>query len=301
MDRRTFLASAGSVAAAAQLAAGAGYEPGVSAAAASAALGGFTGFYRGPVYRHSVCRWCYGGFELGDLCTRVKAMGYSSVELLSENEWATVRDAGLACAVANGPTSIVEGMNRRETHDRIIKEAERLLPLVAKAGIPQMIVFSGNRRGMADDEGLANCADCLRRMMPAAKAEGVTIIMELLNSKVDHRDYMCDRTPWGVRLAEAVGDDRFRLLYDIYHMQVMEGDVIRTIRDHAKWIGHYHTGGVPGRNEIGAKQELQYPAICAAIAGTGYAGYIGQEFIPALDPMESLQSAITLCRDPRIG
>lgn len=228
-------------------------------------------------------------------------MGYGSVELLSENEWSAVRDAGLGCAVANGPTSIVEGMNRRETHDRIVKEAERLLPLVAKAGIPQMIVFSGNRRGMPDDEGLANCADCLRRIMPAAKAEGVTIIMELLNSKVDHRDYMCDRTAWGVRLAEAVGDDRFRLLYDIYHMQVMEGDVIRTIRDHAKWIGHYHTGGVPGRHEIGAKQELQYPAICAAIAGTGYAGYIGQEFIPALDPMESLQSAITLCRDPRIG
>jgi hydroxypyruvate isomerase len=226
-------------------------------------------------------------------------MGYGSVELLSEDEWGVVRDAGLQCAVSNGPTSIVEGMNRRETHDRIVKEAERLLPLVAKAGIPQMIVFSGNRRGMADDEGLANCAECLRRIMPAANAEGVTVIMELLNSKVDHRDYMCDRTPWGVRLAEAVGDDRFRLLYDIYHMQVMEGDVIRTIRDHAKWIGHYHTGGVPGRNEIGTAQELFYPAICAAIAGTGFTGFIGQEFIPALDPMQGLQAAISLCRDPR--
>ncbi len=297
MDRRAFLASAGSVAAAAQLVQG----EGVATVTADAALGGFTGYYRGPVYRHSVCRWCYGGFELNDLCSRVKAMGYRSVELLSEHEWSAVRDAGLACAVANGPTSIVEGMNRRETHDRIVTEAERLLPLVAKAGIPQMIVFSGNRRGMPDDEGLANCADCLRRIMPAAKAEGVTIVMELLNSKVDHRDYMCDRTTWGVRLAEAVGEDRFRLLYDIYHMQVMEGDVIRTIRDHAKWIGHYHTGGVPGRHEIGTGQELQYPAICAAIAGTGYAGYIGQEFIPALDPMESLRSAIALCRDPRIG
>ncbi|MEY4832309.1 MAG: hypothetical protein RL527_522 [Planctomycetota bacterium] len=267
----------------------------------SAAVEGIVSANRGPTYGHSVCRWCYGGFELKDLCARVKAMGYGSVELLSESEWNVVQDAGLACAVANGPTSIVEGMNRRETHDRIVKEAERLLPLVAKAGIPQMIVFSGNRRGMPDDEGLANCADCLRRIMPAAKAEGVTIVMELLNSKVDHRDYMCDRTPWGVRLAEAVGDDRFRLLYDIYHMQVMEGDVIRTIRDHSKWIGHYHTGGVPGRNEIGTTQELFYPAICAAIAGTGYTGFIGQEFIPALDPMESLRSAITLCRDPRAG
>jgi len=297
MDRRTFLASAGSVAAAAQLACGST----VAAAMPGAAVEGIVSSNRGPTYGHSVCRWCYGGFELKDLCARVKAMGYGSVELLSESEWAVVHDAGLACAVANGPTSIVEGMNRRETHDRILKEAERLLPLVAKAGIPQMIVFSGNRRGMPDDEGLANCADCLRRIMPAAKAEGVTIVMELLNSKVDHRDYMCDRTPWGVRLAEAVGDDRFRLLYDIYHMQVMEGDVIRTIRDHSKWIGHYHTGGVPGRNEIGMTQELFYPAICAAIAGTGYTGFIGQEFIPALDPMESLRSAITLCRDPRAG
>ncbi|WP_353268742.1 TIM barrel protein [Gemmatimonas sp.] len=297
MDRRTFLASAGSVAAAAQLARGST----VAAAMPGAAVEGIVSSNRGPTYGHSVCRWCYGGFELKDLCARVKAMGYGSVELLSESEWSVVHDAGLACAVANGPTSIVEGMNRRETHDRILKEAERLLPLVAKAGIPQMIVFSGNRRGMPDDEGLANCADCLRRIMPAAKAEGVTIVMELLNSKVDHRDYMCDRTPWGVRLAEAVGDDRFRLLYDIYHMQVMEGDVIRTIRDHSKWIGHYHTGGVPGRNEIGMTQELFYPAICAAIAGTGYTGFIGQEFIPALDPMESLRSAITLCRDPRAG
>jgi len=269
------------------------------ATSAGPAVGGFTGQSSGQTYGHSVCRWCYGGFELKDLCARVKAMGYGSVELLGENEWPTVHDAGLACAVANGPTSIREGMNRRETHDRIVKESERLLPLVAKAGIPQMIVFSGNRRGMPDDEGLANCAECLRRLMPAAKAEGVTVVMELLNSKVDHRDYMCDRTPWGVRLAESVGDDRFRLLYDIYHMQIMEGDVIRTIRDHSQWIGHYHTGGVPGRNEIGTKQELYYPAICAAIAATGYTGYIGQEFIPALDPMESLQSAITLCRDPR--
>jgi hydroxypyruvate isomerase len=226
-------------------------------------------------------------------------MGYAGVDLLSEDEWPTVRDAGLVCVVANGPTSIVEGMNRRETHDRIVKEAERLLPLVAKAGIPQMVVFSGNRRSMADEEGLANCAECLRRMMPAAKAEGVTIIMELLNSKVDHRDYMGDRTAWGVRLAEAVGDERFRLLYDIYHMQVMEGDVIRTIRDHSKWIGHYHTGGVPGRHEIDAKQELNYPAICQAIASTRYNGFIGQEFIPALDPMESLRSAITICRNPQ--
>ncbi len=252
-------------------------------------------------YLHSVCRWCYGGFELKDLCSRVAPMGYSSIELLQPEEWAVVYDAGLTCAVAMGPTSIGQGMNREETHDRIVKESERLLPLVAKAGIPQMIVFSGNRRGMPDDEGLANCATCLRRIMPAAKAEGVTVIMELLNSKVDHKDYMCDRTAWGVRLAQAVNDDRFRLLYDIYHMQVQEGDVIHTLRDAAPWISHYHTGGVPGRHEIGTTQELYYPAICKAIADTGFVGCIGQEFIPANDPMAGLAQAIEQCRDPRLG
>lgn len=226
-------------------------------------------------------------------------MGYGSIELLGPNDWPVVQGVGLQCAVANGPTSIVQGMNRIDTHDDIVRESERLLPLIAKAGIPQMIVFSGNRRGMPDEEGLANCAACLQRIVPAAKAEGVTVVMELLNSKVDHKDYMADRTAWGVRLCEAVNDDRFRLLYDIYHMQVMEGDVIRTIRDNAKWIGHYHTGGVPGRHEIGASQELHYPAICSAIAATGYTGFIGQEFIPANDPMAGLEAAIALCRDPR--
>ena len=174
-------------------------------------------------------------------------------------------------------------------------EAERLLPLVAKAGIKQMIVFSGNRRGMADDEGLANCADCLRRMMPAAKAEGVTIVMELLNSKVDHRDYMCDRTAWGARLAEAVGDDRFRLLYDIYHMQVMEGDLIRTITRHQQHIRHYHTAGNPGRADLDAAQEIAYPAVMRAIVATGFTGFVAHEFIPRGDPLAALRQALMQC------
>ncbi len=218
-----------------------------------------------------------------------------SIELLSEPDWAIVQQRGLDCAVANGPCSIQKGINRVENHDAIVQEAERLLPLVGRAGIPNMIIFSGNRAGLSDAEGLENCATALRRIVPAAEAANVTVIMELLNSKVDHKDYQCDRTPWGVELCKRVDSTRFRLLYDIYHMQIMEGDVIRTIKSYAPYIAHYHTGGVPGRNEIDVSQELYYPAIAQAIAATGYTGYIGQEFIPRRDPEDSLRQAVGLC------
>jgi hydroxypyruvate isomerase len=246
-------------------------------------------------FRHSVCRWCYGGLSLDDLCVGAKSMSIVSIELLGEKEWATVERHGLTCAVANGPTSIPQGLNRVENHDAAEKESERLIPLIAKAGIPQMIVFSGNRFGRSDSEGLDHCVTGLKRLVPIAESHGVTIIMELLNSKVDHKDYMCDRTPWGVELCKRVGSDRFRLLYDIYHMQIMEGDVIRTIRDSAAFIGHYHTGGNPGRAEIDTTQELYYPAIMRAIVETGFSGYVAQEFIPRRDPLTSLREAISLC------
>ena len=245
--------------------------------------------------KHSVCRWCYGGIPLDDLCSIAKRCGAQSIELLSEADWPVVQRHGLACAVANGPCSIQKGINRVENHDAIVKEAERLLPLVGQAGIPNMIIFSGNRAGLGDEEGLKNCATALRRITPAADAANVTVIMELLNSKVDHKDYQCDRTPWGVELCKRVDSPRFRLLYDIYHMQIMEGDVIRTIKSYAPYIAHFHTGGVPGRNEIDTTQELYYPAIARAIAATGYGGYIGQEFIPRRDPETSLRQAIDLC------
>jgi len=177
----------------------------------------------------------------------------------------------------------------------LVKESERLLPLVAAAGIPQMVVFSGNRAGMSDAEGLENCAIGLRRIMPLAERLGVTVIMELLNSKVDHKDYMCDHTTWGVELCKRVGSARFKLLYDVYHMQIMEGDVIRTIRDNFEYIGHYHTGGVPGRHEIDDSQELNYPRIMLTLAELGFTGFVGQEFIPVRDPMVSLREAYTLC------
>ena len=245
--------------------------------------------------KQSVCQWCYDGMPLDDLCRNAKDMGLRSVELLGERQWDTVKRHGLTCAMANGPTTIGVGLNRPSEYDRFVKESERLLPMIAERGFPNMIVFSGNRAGMADGEGLDNCARVLGRIVPVAERYGVTVQMELLNSKVDHHDYQCDHTPWGVALAKRVNSPRFKLLYDIYHMQIMEGDVIRTIRDNAAYLGHFHTGGVPGRNEIDETQELNYHRIMEAIVDLGYQGYVGQEFIPKRDPMTSLRQGMTIC------
>jgi hydroxypyruvate isomerase len=246
--------------------------------------------------KQSVCRWCYSGVELNELCRRAKQIGLQSVELLSEDEWHIPAQHGLSCAVGNGPTTIAKGYNRPENHDRFTAALEQLIPKAVEANIPNLIVFSGNRNGQPDDEGLDQCARGLSRITPLAEKHNVTLVMELLNSKIDHKDYMCDRTPWGVRLVEKVASPRFKLLYDIYHMQIMEGDIIRTIRDHHQHIAHYHTAGVPGRNEIDDTQELNYPAICRAIADTGFTGYLGQEFIPRNDdPFASLRQAVQLC------
>ena len=245
--------------------------------------------------KQSVCQWCYNGMPLDYLCRNARDMGLKSVELLGEKQWDTVKRYGLTCAMANGPTTIEIGLNRPSEHDRFVTESERLLPMIAERGFPNMIVFSGNRGGMADGEGLDHCAKVLARIVPVAERYGVTVQMELLNSKVDHLDYQCDHTPWGVALAKRVNSPRFKLLYDIYHMQIMEGDVIRTVRDNAAYLGHFHTGGVPGRNEIDETQELNYHRIMQAIVDTGYQGYIGQEFIPKRDPMTSLRQGIRIC------
>ncbi|HET9515583.1 MAG TPA: TIM barrel protein [Gemmatimonadales bacterium] len=247
--------------------------------------------------KQSVCRWPYDKIPLEDLCRAAKEIGLQSVELLGPEEWPVAIRHGLTCAMATGPTTIPVGLNRPDQHDRILAESERLLPLVARAGLPNMIVFSGNRAGLADSEGLENCVVGLKRMVPLAERWGVTICMELLNSKIDHHDYQCDHTPWGAELARRVGSPRFKLLYDIYHMQIMEGDVIRTIRDNFAFIGHFHTGGVPGRHELDETQELQYRAIMNAIADLGYTGFVGQEFIPSQgrDPIASLRHGFTVC------
>ncbi|MGQ0629313.1 MAG: hydroxypyruvate isomerase family protein [Phycisphaerales bacterium] len=247
--------------------------------------------------KQSVCRWCFSGMKLADLAQAAKGMGLTSIELLNPDEWAEVRAAGLECAVASFVKSnpIGKGFNRVEHHDAIIADLEERLPLVKEAGIPAQIVFSGNRAGLSDRDGLENCARGLRRITPLAEKLGITIVMELLNSKVDHKDYQCDRTPWGAELVQKVGSPRFKLLYDIYHMQIMEGDVIRTVKEHFDAIGHFHTAGVPGRREIDATQELNYRAICGAILSKGYTGYLGQEFIPSREAMVSLREAVEIC------
>ena len=245
--------------------------------------------------RQSVCAWCFSGMSLDELCEMAKDVGISSVELLSEDQLRVPAKHGITCAVANGPGGITKGWNRTENHDELVAKSEALLPKVAAAGIPQMIVFSGNRAGLPDAEGLKNCAIGLRRITPLADTCGVTVIMELLNSKVDHGDYMCDRTAWGVELCKAVGSDRFKLLYDIYHMQVMEGDVIRTIRDNHQYLAHYHTAGNPGRSNLDDTQELNYKGITEAIVATGFKGWLAQEFMPRGDARTALAAAVRIC------
>jgi hydroxypyruvate isomerase len=247
--------------------------------------------------RQSVCRWCFNKIELNEFAKAAKEMGLESIELLGPQEWAIVQKHGLTCAMANGTTTIPDGLNRLENHEKMVPSMIKRIQECADAGLPNVIVFSGNRKGMADEQGLENCAIALKQMVGEAEKRGVTICMELLNSKVNHKDYMCDKTPWGVELVKRVGSERFKLLYDIYHMQIMEGDVIRTIRENHPYIGHYHTAGNPGRNEFEPQdqQELYYPPIMRAIKATGFKGFVGQEFMPKRDPLTSLREAVKLC------
>jgi hydroxypyruvate isomerase len=245
--------------------------------------------------KHSVCRWCYGGVKLDDLCKNAVAMGISSIEILSEEDWPTLKKYGLTCAMPNGPGGITEGWNEPKHHDALVKRSEELLPKIAAAGFPNMIVFSGNKNGHPDAVGIAACETGLKRIAPLAEKLGVTVALEFLNSKVDHGDYAFDNMRYGLEVVQKVGSDRVKILYDIYHAQIMEGDVIRTIQNHKDAICHYHTGGVPGRHEIDDTQELNYTAVCRAIAETGFKGFVSQEFVPTRDPMTSLRQAIDIC------
>ena len=245
---------------------------------------------------HSVCKWCYPNVELEDLCVAGKGMGLQSIELLGPEDWPTLLKHGLTCAMASGVDGITYGFNRLDHHDDLIKKFEVNLPKAVDAGLKNYICFSGNRGGMSDEQGLANCVVGLKRLMPLAEKNKITICMELLNSKVNHKDYMCDHTKWGVELVKRVGSEYFKLLYDIYHMQIMEGDVIRTIRENHSYIAHYHTGGVPGRHEIDDTQELYYPAVMKAIVETGFKGHVAQEFQPARpDVLASLKQGVQIC------
>lgn len=249
-------------------------------------------------YKHSACKWCYKELSLEEMAARAGDVGLNSIELVNVAELPILARHGLECAMVWGvPGGITDGINNRDNHARIKDFMARDIPLMAEAGAKNMICFSGNRNGQPEDEGLEVCAEGLAQIVPIAEKYDVTITMELLNSKVNHEDYLCDRTPWGVALCEKVGSAHFKLLYDIYHMQIMEGDIIRTIRDHHKWISHYHTGGNPGRHELdGDRQEIDYPKVMGAIADTGYTGFVGQEFVPTEDdPLAALARAIKLC------
>lgn len=246
---------------------------------------------------HAVCRWCFDGLSLDELCVEAKKIGITGIDLVGPKDWPTLKKHGMVSTMCNGAEiSLVKGWNDPQYHATLIKNYTEHINLVADAGYKNLICFSGNRNGMDDATGLKNAAEGLKKIMPLAEKRGVTIIMELLNSKVDHKDYMCDKTAWGVELCKMVGSENFKLLYDIYHMQIDEGDVIRTIRNNAAYIGHYHTAGVPGRHEIDESQELYYPAIMKAIVETGFKGYVAQEFIPiAKDKLGSLKKAIEIC------
>ena len=245
---------------------------------------------------HSVSQWCYNDIPLEDLAKACKGMGIESIELLGEKDWPTVNKAGLKCAVGYATDwGIPKGFNRIENHEKLIADFEAMIPKASAAGVPNLICFSGNREGQNDNEGLINCAKGIRKLMLSAEKYGVTIIMELLNS-YGHTDYQCDKTTWGSALCEMVGSQRFKLLYDIYHMQIMEGNIIDTITKYSQYIGHIHTGGVPGRHELDDTQELYYPAIMKALVKTGYKGFVGQEFVPAQkDKLESLRKCIQIC------
>jgi hydroxypyruvate isomerase len=245
--------------------------------------------------KQSVSRWCYGRIPLDDLCEAAKSIGYKSVELLDEADWPVPKKHGLECAMANGFGKIPVGFNRPDNHDKLVADAEVMIPKAAAAGVPNIVVFSGNRAGLSDGEGIANCIAGLERVTPTAERHGVTLCLEMLNSKVDHTDYQADHTAWGVQVVQGVGSPRLKLLYDIYHMQIMEGDVIATIRANFQHIAHFHTGGVPGRAEIDETQELNYRRVMQAIADLGYTGFVGQEFVPKRNPLTSLKQAYEIC------
>jgi hydroxypyruvate isomerase len=246
---------------------------------------------------HSACQWCYSDIPLEKLCEAGKAMGLKSIDLLNSTQWATANKYGLTCAMAYASDlGLSKGFNDLSLHEKLISDYTANLPKAADAGLKNVICFSGNAKGLSSAQGLDNCARGLDPILKIAARYNITLSMELLNSKVDHKDYQCDHTEWGVQLCEKLGVDNFKLLYDIYHMQIMEGDVISTINKHIQYISHFHTGGVPGRNEIDETQELYYPAIMRAIVKTGFKGYVAQEFIPAKkDKLASLKQGVTIC------
>src|SRR5580658_5216151 len=246
--------------------------------------------------KQSVSRWCYQKIPLDDLCTYAAKIGLKAVDLLGPEEYEVPGRHGLVCSMGYaGGGEIPTALNRVENHARIEEGFRKNIPLAAKAGVPNVITFSGNRAGMSDEEGAKNTILGLNRVKKIAEDNGVTICMELLNSKVNHKDYMCDHTAWGVQVVQAVNAPRVKLLYDIYHMQIIEGDLVRTIQENIQWLGHFHTGGVPGRHELDGSQEVQWDGVMRGIVAAKFQGYVAHEFVPTRDPLTSLREAVDLC------
>lgn len=245
---------------------------------------------------HSACYWCYQSIPLDDFCAALQQMGLTAIDLLQPQQFDTARKYGLEVSMCyGGDLGIPNGWNNPDLHDRLVQRYTESIPVIAKYGFKQVICFSGNRNGMDEETGLQNCVKGLQKILPVAEKYRVTLVMELLNSKVDHHDYMCDHTAWGVELCKRLNSDYFKLLFDIYHMQIMEGDIIRTIRENHSYIAHYHTGGVPGRHEIDDTQELYYPAIMRAIVETGFQGHVAQEFVPTARDNAGKLAALKTC------
>ena len=248
--------------------------------------------------KQSASRWCYGKIPLPELCRSAKQIGLAAIDLLQPEDWPVVRDNGLVCSMgypAKRNDFIATGFNDRANHAMLLRELEQTIPIAGKQGVPNVIAMFGNRKGKSDGEGLDTCVEGLNKIKALAEEQKVTICVELLNSKVDHADYQGDHTAWGAQVIAAIGSPRVKLLYDIYHMQIMEGDVIRTIRQHIGHIGHFHTGGVPGRHELDDTQELNWGAVARAIADAGFTGYMAHEFVPTRDPLTSLAEAFKTC------
>lgn len=246
---------------------------------------------------HSACRWCYADIPLDTLCAAGKEMGLKAIDLVGPADWPVLQKHGLYSAMCNGAEiNLTDGFNDKTFHPTLIKNYSEMIPRVADNGYKNLICFSGSRRGKTDEEGWNNCAEGLKQLIPLAEKHNVILVMELLNSKINHKDYQCDHTAWGVELVKRIESEHFKLLYDIYHMQIDEGDVIRTISENHQHIAHYHTGGIPGRNEIDETQELYYPAVMKAILATNFKGYVAQEFIPKNpDKLAALKQGVLIC------
>jgi hydroxypyruvate isomerase len=247
---------------------------------------------------HSVSRWTFNYLSLDDLCKAVKEIGFNAIDLVGPKDWPTLQKHGIYSSMcySAGDNDLYKGLDNPLYHEKLIKEYLDVIPVVAKAGYKNLICFSGKRENMDDETGMKNCQTALEKILPAAEKNGITMVMELLNSKVDHKDYMCNHVEWGATLCKMIDSENFKLLFDIYHMQIQEGDIIRNIRDYHQYIAHYHTGGIPGRHEINNSQELYYPAVMKAIVDTGFKGYVAQEFVPTYpDKLDSLREAIKIC------